>query len=65
VYDQQRDRLTLYFTGEAEVKAVSALLKNDLPRYMAPQSVVRLEEMPLTVNGKIHRLALLNKAKER
>jgi amino acid adenylation domain-containing protein len=65
VYDRERDRLTLYFTGEAEVKAVNALLKSDLPRYMTPQAVVWLAEMPLTINGKIHRLALLEKAKER
>ncbi|MDR1638292.1 MAG: amino acid adenylation domain-containing protein [Clostridiales bacterium] len=59
VYDKDRDRLSLYFTGQAEAKAVSKLLKGDLPRYMAPQSVVRLDEMPLTANGKTDRVRLL------
>jgi non-ribosomal peptide synthetase component F len=62
VYDKGRDRLSLHFTGQAEPKAVSKLLKSDLPRYMVPQSVIRLDEMPLTVNGKIDRVRLLKES---
>ena len=37
------------------------LLKEKLPRYMIPNFVEQLEEMPFTANGKINRVALKEK----
>ena len=40
------------------------ILKEKLPRYMIPNKVERLDQMPLTANGKIDRVFLKNKYQE-
>ena len=56
-------RLVAYFVPKEEkISLVSELrnyLKEKLPDYMVPLSWVKLEEFPLTLNGKINRKALL------
>lgn len=58
IYDTERKRLALFFTGDREEKDLAAELKTRLPRYMLPNRFCRLEEMPFTANGKIDRVAL-------
>ena len=55
LYDGEKKRITLFYTGNVESHALSAYLKEKLPRYMLPQILRRLDEMPLTPNGKIDR----------
>jgi len=59
--DESDDKsLTAYFVSDA-VLAVTQLrdyLLKDLPDYMIPSYFVRLEEIPLTPNGKVDRKAL-------
>jgi len=56
VYDEEKQRITLYYTGKAE--DLRQQLKDRLPRYMLPQKLTRLDALPLTPNGKIDRNAL-------
>ena len=52
----------LYYTGEAESGELSAFLREKLPRYMIPNRMERVEQMPLTPNGKIDRRLLAARA---
>ena len=52
------EHLAAYWTGSAGAADVLAALKADLPAYMVPHYLVRLERFPLNANGKIDRAAL-------
>ena len=62
VYDGEKQKITLFYTGE--VSALRTFLKEKLPRYMLPHSLVQLDTMPLTPNGKIDRNLLKQRSKE-
>lgn len=64
VYDKEKEKIVLYYVGDLEVKDVVSILKDKLPRYMIPNKVERLDQMPLTANGKIDRVFLKNKYQE-
>lgn len=53
-------RLTAYYVSEKQttVAELRAHLLDELPEFMMPTHFVRLERMPLTINGKIDRAAL-------
>jgi amino acid adenylation domain-containing protein/non-ribosomal peptide synthase protein (TIGR01720 family) len=46
-----------------QVDLLKAYLRQKLPEFMVPSQIVLLDEIPLTVNGKIDRQALPNPAK--
>ena len=49
-----------YFTAKEPVSTgeLKAFLQEKLPEYMVPNVLTQLEEMPMTVNGKVNRRAL-------
>lgn len=57
-YDIDKGRIILFYVGELEVRELVAALKGRLPRYMMPNRIEKLEQMPLTANGKIDRVFL-------
>lgn len=59
LYDHEKKRILLYYTGTAEQDLLFAHLKHYLPRYMIPALCKQMPEMPLTPNGKVDRRALL------
>lgn len=61
IYDNNKGKIVLYFVGDMEPAELTSLLKEKLPRYMIPNYTERLEEMPLTPNGKINRVFLKEK----
>ena len=57
-YDHERGRIRLFYTGTCGKDELTVALHAALPPFMMPNTVKRIEEMPLTKNGKIDRAAL-------
>lgn len=53
-------QLCAYYTlqGSLETKTLRQILADKLPYYMVPSNLMELQEMPLTVNGKLNKRAL-------
>jgi len=57
IYDKNKSRIILFYSSNKGIdeKALKAVLKQNLPKYMLPYSIHGLETMPLTLGGKINR----------
>lgn len=64
IYDSEKSKILLYYTGTIQPGELTAYMKKLLPRYMMPNETKRLEEMPLTANGKIDRRTLMERRKK-
>ena len=53
-------RLAAYFTGREDIatSALTEFLSTELPPYMVPQYLIQINDIPLTINGKIDEAAL-------
>ncbi|HHT96808.1 MAG TPA: amino acid adenylation domain-containing protein [Clostridiales bacterium] len=58
VFNDKKKKIVLYYVGECTLVDVSLFLKTKLPRFMIPNKIKCLENMPLTSNGKIDRVQL-------
>ena len=58
LFDAEKQRLHLFYTGSCEKVSLLAALKQRLPPFMQPNTALHLDEMPLNKNGKIDRTAL-------
>ena len=58
IFDQEKKKIVLYYTGGIAVAELTAYIKSKLPRYMVPNVTRQLDNLPLTPNGKIDRNGL-------
>ena len=65
LYNKERETLFLFYTGSIESKELLLELKKELPGFMVPRKVTKLEEMPKLANGKIDMAALREKTEKR
>ena len=65
LYDDEKKRILMFYTGEREKLDLIKELRTALPPFMLPNSVVRLDDMPLNKNGKIDRNALKERGKSK
>jgi acyl-coenzyme A synthetase/AMP-(fatty) acid ligase len=63
VYDNEGKRIILFYSGNIDSRSLDKALQSYLPRYMCPQVIEKLDMLPLTDNGKIHRRELGERAK--
>ncbi len=58
LYDMQRGRIVLFYAGDVEEQEITAQLKLLIPEYMLPNKKVKMDALPLNMNGKIDRVKL-------
>lgn len=58
IYDHDKKKIQLYYTGDIEKGELSDEIRKKLPPFMIPGKTVRLDEFPMNKNGKIDRAAL-------
>jgi len=60
VFDSVESKIILYYMGtELKKSEIRGYLKENLPRYMLPQVIYELDEIPRTPGGKLDRVKLL------
>lgn len=65
IYEEEKKKIILYYTGKLSKDTLMEFLKEKLPRYMLPSVIEQIEKLPLTLNGKVDRLALKEMQKKR
>lgn len=58
LFDKNKDSILCIYTGSAERKQIVVSLSRLLPKYMWPDTYLRLDCMPMNLNGKIDRVKL-------
>ncbi len=58
IFDQVKKKIILFYVGDPTPAEMTGYIKEKLPRYMVPNVVRQLAEMPFTPNGKIDRNGL-------
>ena len=61
IFDEKKSKLYGFYIGKFERRELFGILKGKLPVYMIPGALRKVEELPLTKNGKIDRKALREK----
>lgn len=65
VFDDKRKRLYGFFEGEATEQSIREYVAQSLPVHMRPTQLRKIDDMPLTKNGKVDRAKLLELASSR
>ncbi len=58
LYDSAKKKIVLYYVGKMTEAELAAEARPKLPRYMLPNKIIKLSQMPLTANQKINRVKL-------
>lgn len=61
VFDEKRQRLYGFYIGEIDNTDLYTSLTEQIPSFMIPGSLQKLDFFPLTKNGKIDRAKLLER----
>ena len=59
IFDEVKSKLYGFYVGALDKKELHRKLRERLPEFMIPNALRRLDDLPLTNNGKIDRKALL------
>ena len=59
VFEKEKERLKGYYVGSVEKTELYSVMKQSLPVFMIPGFIRKMDEMPMTKNGKIDRQAAI------
>lgn len=58
IYSEEQDHIVCYYIGDLSSKDILIALKLKVPSYMLPDKMIRMEEFPQNLSGKIDRKLL-------
>lgn len=58
LYQKEKELLYLFYTGDAAAKEITLFFRAQMPAFMVPRKIIRLDEMPALPNGKTDMNAL-------
>ena len=58
LYQKEKELLYLFYTGDAQPKEITLFFRANMPAFMVPRKVLKLDEMPALPNGKTDMNAL-------
>lgn len=58
IYVKSKEKIVLFYVGNKEKRTLTKELKGRLPRYMLPNAIMKLEQLPLMLNGKMDRMKM-------
>lgn len=64
LFDEKKSKLYNFYIGDIDKKELFTYLKEFLPIYMIPSQMYKMDEFPLTKNGKIDRKKLMELKEE-
>lgn len=64
IFEEEKSKLYGFYIGNIDKKELHSKLRKILPVYMIPTSLIKMEEFPMTKNGKIDRKKLVQIYKE-
>ncbi len=59
VFEKEKERLKGYYVGSIDKTELYSVMKQSLPVFMIPGFIRKMDEMPMTKNGKIDRQAAI------
>lgn len=62
IFSEEKNRLYSFYIGSLDEVTIRESLKSVLPSYMISSKYIKIDEFPLTKNGKVDRAYLMNKA---
>ena len=65
IFDEEKSKLYGFYVGDISKKDLHAKLKEVLPIFMIPTKLIKIDEFPITKNGKIDRKKLMELKEEK
>ncbi len=62
-YDNEKERIVMYYSGTIDRKALKQNLKELVPEYMVPGKIIQKDVLPHNLHGKIDRRELKEELK--
>lgn len=64
IFDNEKEKIYCFYIGDIDKKELKIKLQQQLPVYMVPTKLIKMDTFPITKNGKIDRKELLRIYKE-